>query len=266
MKIKHIELLGHFSTNMRSRNSKDGDLLSHSDKFNDGDTNASINNTSLKEMLIDNQKVVANKGKIKSQLPLEQRIGYCKTFERITRNLGLQLTLKTSDLQNIIFTTTATNINVTINSLYLPVLILIPNTGKQDMFNESFKNIYTSTYDSWYTECKLSTDGDEIQVDISSAQHVNSPKYLLAAFQTTDRIGAPNEKNKIAIFDNVNVRKYFAEIDVYRYAKDAVLTNFPENEFLYQYRGLKLWYKKYVGEEMMNPSISYIDMKKKYSI
>ena len=44
------------------------------------------------------------------------------------------------------------------------------------MFNESIKNNYTTTYESWYTERKLSTDGNELQVDIGSAQHVNSPK------------------------------------------------------------------------------------------
>ena len=100
------------------------------------------------------------------------------------------------------------------------------------MFNESIKNNYTITYDSWYAERKLSTDGNELQVHIGSTQHVNSPKYLIAAFQTADRIAAPNKDNNIAIFDKVNVRKYFCEINGYRYPKDAVLTNFHENDYL----------------------------------
>ena len=107
------------------------------------------------------------------------------------------------------------------------VPIIIPNTETEVMFKESFKNNYTITYDSWYTERKLSTVGNEIQVDIGSAQHANSPKYLISAFQIADRVALPNKANNIAIFDDVNVKKYFCEIDGYRYPKDAILTNFP---------------------------------------
>ena len=44
------------------------------------------------------------------------------------------------------------------------------------MFKESFENKLTKAYDSWYTERKLSTDGNELQLDIASAQHMNCPK------------------------------------------------------------------------------------------
>ena len=64
----------------------------------------------------------------------------------------------------------------------------------------------------------------------------------------------------------MNVKKCFCENDDYRYPKDAVLTNFTENEYIDQYRDLKLFYKEYLGEEIMNPFISYIDMKNKYPI
>ena len=111
------------------------------------------------------------------------------------------------------------------------------------MFNESMKNNYTITYDSWYTERKLSTDGIELQVDIGSGQHVNSPNYLNVSFQTADRIAAPNMSTKIAIFDKVIVRKKFREIDGYRYPRDAVLTGFPENDNIDQYRELN-YFKK----------------------
>ena len=181
-------------------------------------------------MLIDNQTVVANRGKIKGQLALEHIFGFHKTFEKITKNLGFHLTFKTIDLQNIIFTTIATDINVTINSLYLYVPILIPNTQTHLFFDKSILNNSKITYDSCYTERKISTDGNELQVDIGSAQYVNSPKYLLGAFQTEARIGTPNKNNNIAIFDKVNVRKYFCEIDGYRYPKDTVLTNLPEKD------------------------------------
>ena len=60
--------------------------------------------------------------------------------------------------------------------------------------------------------------------------------------------------------------KYFVEIDGYRYPKESVITNFSENDYLDQYRDLKNFYQEYVGEELMNPFISYIDMKNIYPI
>ena len=181
MEIENIKFLEHVSTIMRSLTSKDGDLLSHFDKFNDGDTNYSINNTSLKQIFIDNHTLPVNSGKIEGQLPLEHVFGFCKTFKKITKNLGFHITIKTNDLQHNTFTTLANDINVTLNSLYLFVPIITPNTDTQVMLNESIKNNYTITYDSWYTERKIVTDGNEFQVDIASFQKANSPKYLIAA-------------------------------------------------------------------------------------
>ena len=43
---------------------------------------------------------------------------------------------------------------------------------------------------------KLSTDGNELQVNIGSGQHIYSPKYLIGAFQTEARIGTSNEKKR----------------------------------------------------------------------
>ena len=48
-----------------------------------------FNDTSLKEILIDNHTVQANKGKIVGQLPLEHIFGFCKTFKKITKGIGL---------------------------------------------------------------------------------------------------------------------------------------------------------------------------------
>ena len=170
-----------------------------------------------------------------------------------------------NDLQDILFTTIADDINVTINSLYLYVPQLIPSTSTQVMFNEAIMNNYTITFDSWYTERKISNDGRELQVDIGSAQNINSPKHLIAAFQTNART-TPNKNSNPSIFDNNNVTKFFTEIDGIRYPKDGILINYGENSFLDQYRDLKLFYKEYVGEDLMNPYISYPDMKYLYSI
>ena len=62
------------------------------------------------------------------------------------------------------------------------------------------------------------------------------------------------------------MRKYFVEIDGQRYPRESVLTNYAENDYIDQYRVLKLFYKEYVGEELLSPFVSYTDMKIKYSI
>ena len=67
------------------------------------------------------------------------------------------------------------------------------------MFNEAIMNNYTITFDSWYTERKISNDGRELQVDFGSAQHINSPKYLISAFQTNART-TPNKASNRSNF------------------------------------------------------------------
>ena len=84
---------------MRLLTSKDGDLSTCFDKIDE--TEAEIDNTSLKHILINNHTIQANKGKIIRQLPLEHIFGFCKTFKKITKNLGFHLIFKTADLQDI---------------------------------------------------------------------------------------------------------------------------------------------------------------------
>ena len=84
---------------MRASTSKDGDLLSLSDKIDEPPTENI--NTSLKHLLVNNHYLAANKTKIKGQLPLEHIFGYYKTFEKNNKRLGFQLTFKTADLKDI---------------------------------------------------------------------------------------------------------------------------------------------------------------------
>ena len=219
----------------------------------------------MKQKLINNHAVEANKGRIKGHLALEHIFGFCKTFKKITKNLGFHLKVKMNDLQDIVFTTIANDIFVTINSLYLYVPQLIPSTSTQVMFNEAIMNIYTITFDSWYSERKISNDGRQLQVDIASAQGINSTKYLISAFQTLART-TPNKAVNPSIFDSNHVKKYFVEYDGIRYPKDGVLINFEENSYLDQLGDLKLFYKEYVGEELLQPDITYPDMKYFYPI
>ena len=259
--LEDIKYVGQVSTIMRLLTSKDSDLSSYFDK--NGESVIDDNNP-LKKILINNHAVEANKGRIKGHLALENIFGFCKSFKKITKNLGFHLKLKMNNLQDIIFTTIANDINVTINSLYLYVPTLIPNTETQLMFNEAIMNNYTITFDSWYTERKISNDGRELQLDIASSNS-NSPKYLIAAFQTVART-TPNKAANPAIFDNNNVSRFFVEIDGIRYPRDGILTNFEENSYLDQYRDLRLFLREYVGESLFEPYISYPDMRYLYPI
>ena len=120
-------------------------------------------------------------------------------------------------------------------------------------------------YDEWFTERRIISD-TITQLDIGSSQNVQSPKYLIGAHQTKDRIdGAISTKN-VAIFDNLDLRKYYIEIDGQRYPRDSSLMNYEQNDYIEQYKDLKLFFKEYIGEQLMSPFISYPDMKTKYPI
>ena len=265
--LEHNKYCGQVSTIMRVLFSKDGDLLSQFDNINEGNTDNDFDSTSLKKMLINYHDVAGqevNKGKIKGLLPLEHIFGFCKSFKKI-KNLGFHIIFRTADIQDIIFTSIADNINVTINSLYLFVPTLTPNTETQLMFNESIQNNYRIFFDDWFTERRVVSD-TITQIDIGSAQQVNSPKYLITAHQTAAKLNAPNKTINISTFDNLNVRKYFVEIDSIRYPRDGVLINYPENDYIDQYKDLKLFFKEYVGEKLLNPFASYPEIKTKYPI
>ena len=44
------------------------------------------------------------------------------------------------------------------------------------------------------------------------------------------------------------------------------MVNYGENNYLEQYKDLKLFYKEYVGEQLLSPIISYDKMKTYYPI
>ena len=92
-----------------------------------------------------------------------------------------------------------------------------------------------------YTERRIVTD-QIFQVDIGSAQSLSSPKLLICAHKAEARSRLPNKRNNFSRFDKINVRKYFNEIDGQRFPRDSVLTNYAENDYMDQYRDLKLFY------------------------
>ena len=78
--IEHDKYLGQPSIVMRTSTSTDGSLLSHFDKIDE--SQAEINNISLKHHLVNNRDIAANKGKIKSHLPLERIFGFFRTYKK----------------------------------------------------------------------------------------------------------------------------------------------------------------------------------------
>ena len=159
----------------------------------------------------------------------------------------------------------ADDINVTINNLYLFILNLIPSVETHLMFNEATQNNYKLSLDEYYTERRVIPDMI-VQADTGSTQQVSSHKCLICAHQTQNRIGAPKNNNNIAIFDNVDLRKYHVEIDGQRYPRDSLLINYEENDYFDQYKDSKLFFKEYIGEPIINPFISYPDSKTKFPI
>ena len=173
--------------------------------------------------------------------------------------------LETAHLQDIIFTSMADDINVIINSLYLYVPNLIPNVETQVMFNEATQNNYRISFDEWFRKNRLISDL-LVQHDIGSAQNVSSPKCMICTHQTSLRTTTLDKKINIAVFDNLDLRKYNVEVDSVRNLRDGVLIHYEENDYVQQYEDLKLFFKEYIGEPLLNTFISYPDMKTKYPI
>ena len=134
------------------------------------------------------------------------------------------------------------------------------------MLNDSFKNSFTLSSDSESVDRNFVDTLLKHQVDLVSAQNISSRKYLIVAHQTAIRIGAPDKAYKIAVFDNLIVRKYHVDIDGVRYPRDGVSIDDASTDYVDQYRGLKLFFREYLGEELADLLISYTDKKTKHPI
>ena len=199
--IEHNKYCGQVSTIMKVMSNRDHDLLSEFGNFNENDIphferladlSPQIRSTPHQKMLIDNH-TDPHKGKIKGYLYLEDIFGPCKTFKKVTKNLGSHLMFKTADLQDIIYTCMADDINVSFNSLYLFIPNLIPSVETQLMFNEATQNNFKIPFDGRYTERRTISEFS-VQHDIGSAENIISYKYLICAHQTNLRTTTPDKK------------------------------------------------------------------------
>ena len=150
--------------------------------------------------------------------------------------------------------------------MFLYVPIFIHDAQTQIMFNDPIKNSFSLSFEYWITNKKTVDTLLEYQVDIGSAQNISTPQNLIVANQTATRNGFPNKINNVSIFDNLNVRKYHVDIYGVRYPRDGVSIEYASNDYVDQYRDLEFFYEDYVGEELLNPFMSYTDMKTRYPI
>ena len=102
--------LGQVSTIMRMLTSKDGVLISNSDKIDESE--AGIGNSSLKQMLNSNHTKDGKKGK---KIRSTTTRTHFWIFKKITENLGFHLRLKMAVLQDIMFATLPNDITVSFN-------------------------------------------------------------------------------------------------------------------------------------------------------
>ena len=193
---------------------KDGDLSTYFDIIDENENG--INDSSLKQILINNH-TEANRGVIRGHLPFEYIFGLARSFKKITKGLGFELDLRTSNRKQDILNTTlgANYVNVTVKSISLFIPQIIPSPETQYIFNEAISKVLSLSYESWTTDRKRVDTAREFEIDISSASNINSPLYLIAAHQNTQRLDPAEATRNLsinrfhfAIFDLVEVRKY----------------------------------------------------------
>ena len=191
IEIEQSKYVGPISPIMRLATQKDGDITTHFDIIDESETG--INNSSLKQVLINNH-TKDNRVTIRGHLPLEYCFGLCESFKKMTNGLGFELDLRTSNRkQDMLDPTLGDNdVNVTTNSTSLFIPQIIPSPQTQVYFMYTILKSCTLSYESWMTDRKPVDTAKEFQIDISSASKINSPLYLVAAHQHTQRLDPAN--------------------------------------------------------------------------
>ena len=100
------------------------------------------------------------------------------------------------------------------------------------MSNESIRIHFKVSFESWLFDRKTAITGQENQLDRGSASNIISNKFLIAAQRTKTREGPANKAKEAAIF---------CKIDQIFYPREAVDVEFSKNDYLNQYRDIKLF-------------------------
>ena len=156
------KFFGLISTIMPLVTQNDGDLSTYFGITDEIETG--INNSALKQILINNHTADI-RGVIRGHLRLEYNFGFCRPFKKITKSLGFELDLRTSNAkQDILYTTLGDDdLNVTINNNILYIPSIIPNTETQVFSNEAIPKTFTLSYESWSTDRKPTDTAREFQ-------------------------------------------------------------------------------------------------------
>ena len=175
---------------------------------------------------------------------MEPFFGFRKTLKR--KRLRYHLTVKTADLQKIVYTTqleaTVFNDKVIVQHLFVPTIILSPET--QANFDKSSNDSFLLSFDSWTTDGQVKDTQLEYQLEIGSTLKIDAPKHWLAADQKDARAAAPNKATNTANVDDLVVGKYFVKHNGVRYPRGFVRVNFNTNNFLDHYRDLDFFMRK----------------------
>ena len=119
---------------------------------------------------------------------LEKLFGFCKWFKEITKCLGFELDLRTSNRNWYILYTTLGDaaVNITIVSLNLCIPTINPSPETQTTFNEIITKSFTLSNEWWATDRKPVNTSREFQLDVGSSSKVQI--NLIATPQKTQRI------------------------------------------------------------------------------
>ena len=167
--IEQNKIVGPVSTIIKLVTLKYGNLSTYFDRVDE--SMGGINNSSLKQILITNQTEPI-RGIKRNHFPLKWRNGFCRSFEKIPKGLGLALELTTSNRKrNNRYTTLGDKkVYVTINilCLYIPTSITSPEIQKTFketilkkfcitkwiMGNRSKTSRYSSKISARYRKCE----------------------------------------------------------------------------------------------------------------
>ena len=118
---------------------------------------------------------------------MEYIFGFARSFKKITKRLGFELYLRTSNRKrDILFTTLRDNdVNVTNINISLFVPQIKPSPETQYIFNKAISKTFSLSCESWTTDRKPVNTAREVQIDVLSASNINSPLYIIAAHQKT---------------------------------------------------------------------------------
>ena len=139
------------------------------------------------------------------------------------------------------YATLAKDITVTIDKFHLYVPLLILDFETQLIRNESIKNSFSFSVDSWLKDRRFIGTELEYLVVLGSSQNINSHKYLLVVHQLAPRKGVPNKGNNIAVFNNIDVGRFFVGIVRIRHPRYSVSFNYAANDYLDQCKDLSMF-------------------------